>query len=488
MRFLRRAFSGLFLLALTLGLLGWAGQVVWQAAQEAMAPPEPGGPALERVIAARVIRIKPGEIVPQMTAFGEVKSRRTLEVRAPASGVVIDLPDGITDGAEVLAGQVLLRLDPAEALAARDLAASDLATSQADARSAERAIPLARDELAGAVAQADLRARALERQRALVARGAGTEALVQEAELSQNAAAQAVLSARSGLALAEGRLDQALALSERRRIAVAQAERALDLTEVRAAFGGILSGMAVSAGARVSAGEKLGQIIDPGALEVSFRLSTSQFGRLLDQNGALIMARLDIALEMGGDQIASAGRLARVGAEVGQGQTGRLIYATLDAPPGFRPGDFVSVRIAEPALQGVALLPAAAIGADGQVLVLGREDRLEAQSVDLVRRQGDAVIVTAAGLAGREVIAERTPLLGAGIKVEPLRDGARPKPADEARADAVALSPERRAELTALVEANTTMPTEAKARMLSVLQQDLVPLDVIARIEERRGG
>lgn len=488
MRFLRRAFSGLFLLALTVALLGWAGQVIWQAAEDAMAPPEPGGPAEERVIAARLIRVEPGEIVPQMTAFGEVKSRRTLELRAPATGVVIDLPEGITDGAVVLAGQVLLRLDPSEAVAARDLAASDLATSEAEGRDAARAIPLARDELAGAVAQAALRSQALDRQRALVSRGAGTEALVQDAELSQNAAAQVVLAARSGLAQAEGRLDQAQALSGRRRITLAQAERALDLTELRAAFGGVLSGMEISAGARVSAGEKLGQIIDPGALEVSFRLSTSQFGRLLDQSGALIAARLAIALDMGGTQIVSGGSLTRVGAEVGQGQTGRLIHASLDAPLGFRPGDFVAVKIAEPALQNVALLPASAIGADGSLLVLSQDDRLQAMPVEVLRRQGDDVILAAGGLAGREVVAQRTPLLGAGIRVKPLRDAASPPPSGEAMAKDVALTAQRRAELIALVEANPALSAEARARLLSVLRQDLVPPDLIEQIEQRRGG
>ena len=50
-----------------------------------------------------------------------------------------------------------------------------------------------------------------------------------------------------------------------------------------------------------------------------------------------------------------AGTVDRAGAQVGEGQTGRLIFARLDSFAGFRPGDFVSVRIEEPELRFVAV-------------------------------------------------------------------------------------------------------------------------------------
>jgi hypothetical protein len=40
-----------------------------------------------------------------------------------------------------------------------------------------------------------------------------------------------------------------------------------------------------------------------------------------------------------------------------------------------------------------------------------------------VRRQGDAVIVDPGAAAGREVVAERSPLLGEGIRITPVRAG-----------------------------------------------------------------
>lgn len=161
-----------------------------------------------------------------------------------------------------------------------------------------------------------------------------------------------------------------------------------------------------------------------------------------------------------------------------------MVDAALDGAAGLRPGDFVTVAVEEPALEGVADLPATAVDAAGRVLALGAEDRLEEVAVEVLRRQGDRVIVAPGALAGREVVAERSPLLGAGIKVRPVRAGV----AEEARAEVVALTPERRAALIAAVEGNDGMPAAVKAEVLEQLQADRVPAALVARIEARAGG
>ena len=80
MRFLRRSLVGLFLLAVTFGLMTYAGSLVWDALQARWSD-EPGQrPARERVFAANVVTIAPETIRPVLSAFGEVRSRRTLEM------------------------------------------------------------------------------------------------------------------------------------------------------------------------------------------------------------------------------------------------------------------------------------------------------------------------------------------------------------------------------------------------------------------------
>jgi len=254
---------------------------------------------------------------------------------------------------------------------------------------------------------------------------------------------------------------------------------------ITADFSGTLADVSVVQGRLVSSNEQLARLIDADALEVAFRLSTQQFARLLDESGTLSDADVTVVLDVFGTNLTATGRLSRTGAAVGDGQTGRLVFATLDAAPGFKPGDFVTVRIEEPPLQQVARLPASALNAAEEVLVLAEDERLEVVPVTLLRRQGDDVLVRAEGLQGRDVVAQRTPLLGAGIKVRPLRESGEAAPQEP---DMLELTEERRARLTAFVEANTGMPAEARQRILNQLSQTSVPAQVVTRLESRMGG
>ena len=491
MRFLARSLTGLFLAAVTLGLLVLAASLISGALSARLATDRPGQPARERVFSANVMVVTPQTIAPQTVAFGEIRSRRTLELRAPRGGRVLEIAPGVEDGATVTEGQVLVRLDPADATSVRDLAQAGLSEAEAEGRDADRGLLLARDDLAAAQAQAVLRGQALTRQEDLQRRGVGSPAAVETAALSLSSAEQAVLSRRSALAQAEARLDQAASGLARASIALAEAERALADTEIRASFTGRLNGVTVVAGGLVGANERLAELIDPDRLEVSFRLSTAQFSRLLDDQGSLISAPVSVSLDVLGTEIAALGRVERVGAAVGEGATGRLVYASLDGARGFRPGDFVTVAISEPAVAGVALLPATAVDSTGGVLLVGAEDRLESQMVPVLRRQGDDVIVDVRGIAGREVVVERSPLLGAGIRINPIRPATSASavpPEMPTQPETIVLTPERRAGLIAFVEANNRMPDEAKARMLEQLAQDQVPAQVVARLEDRMGG
>ena len=484
MRFLRQSLMGLVLAALSLGLLAYAAQIVGGAVQDRMSREQTAPVARERVFAVGVVRAVPGTETPVLESFGEVRSRRTLELRAAASGRVIELSDVFEDGGAVQAGQVLLRIDPANAEADRARAEADLLDAEAEVRDAERGLTLARDEERAAQDQADLRERAFARQRDLAARGVGTAAAVEDAELAAASARQSVLSRRLAVAQAEARVDQAQTRLVRARIALNDMQRMLEDTTVTAPFDGTLSATNVVQGRLISANEKLADLIDPGALEVSFRVSIAQYSRILSREGDLIDAPVTAILDVSGVDLTARGVISRASAGVGETQTGRLVFARLDAAPGFKPGDFVTVQVEEPPLEQVVRLPASAIDAQGTVLVLGAEDRLEAVEVQLMRRQGDDVLVRAADIVGRDVVEARSPLLGAGIRVRPLR----PTDAAPAEPEMVELTEERRARLVAFVEANQRMPAEAKARVLARLSEARVPAGMVARLESRMGG
>ncbi|MEO9863325.1 efflux RND transporter periplasmic adaptor subunit, partial [Yoonia sp.] len=466
-------------------LMAWAGNMVRGAVTERMAQEPRSFPQRERVFAVNVVTLEPQTIAPIMTVFGELQSQRSLDLRSPVGGTVLEADVNLTEGALVKAGQVIAQIDPFEAQSALDRVRADLQDAQAELRDAERGLALNEDELVAAQSQATLRAAALTRARDLQTRGVGTAAAVETAELAASASDAAVLSRRQSVAQAEARLDQATTRLARAQITLSEAERTLANTRVTADFDGALSDVGVIPGGRITANERIAQLIDPDALEVSFRVSTSQYARLLDGAGDLLNAPISVGLDVSGVDLIATGQITRESAAVGEGQTGRLLFARLEGSGGFRPGDFVTVRIEEPVLNRVAQVPATAVAADGTVLVVGEEDRLSSEQVELLRRQGDDVIITVRGLAGETIVAERSPLLGAGIKVDPIRPGQ----ADEAPAEPemVTLDPERKAKIVAFVEASR-MPDDAKARILSQLDADEIPVATVNRIEGRMGG
>ena len=484
MQFLRRSLVGIFLLALTLSLFAWAGFTVSSAVQERMNAEPRSFPQRERVLSVNVVAVTPERIEPQLTAFGELNSTNTFALRALTSGTVLELSPNFVDGGRVQTGELLVKIDPRDAQSSRDRIDADLRDAEAELRDADRALILERDELMAAAEQATLHQQALTRQRDLAARGVGTAAAVENAELALSGANQAVLSRRQAEAQAQARLDQAATRLDRARLNLADADRALNDTEITAPFSGTLSDVTISQGLRVTANERLGELIDKDNLEVAFRLSTAQYERLTGDDGNLMSAPVVVELEAQGLSLTAQGQITRESASVGEGQTGRLLFARLENASGLRAGDFVTIRVTEPALRAVALVPATAIGANDSALMLDAENRLSEVPVDVLRRQGNDVIIRAPALYGQSIVAERSPLLGAGIAVQPIDPNAQavvPEPVEMVTLDA-----DRRARLITFVE-ESQMPPPVKTRILDQLAQDEVPSDVVTRLEDRMG-
>ncbi len=494
MRFLRRSLTGIFLLSMTLALLALAGNTVRLAVQDRMSQEARSFPQRERISTVNVVEITPETLEPVLTVFGEVKSQRTLAIRAAVGGTILETSDEFIDGGTVKAGQELLRIDPIDAEVALSRANADLQDAQAELRDAERALVLASDSLTAAQEQFDLRETALARARDLLTRGAGTAAAVETAELSSSSAQASLLNSRQSAAQAEARVDQARTNLARAKLNLAEAERTVSDTTVTALFDGTLADVGTLRGGRVTANEQLAQLIDPKELEVEFRVSTAQYLRLIDANGDLIKGDVKVKIDVADVSLVAQGKITRESASVGDGQTGRVLYAALDEAPGFRVGDFVTVEIVEPALENVASIPASALGADGTVLVIGEDSRLSLASVTLRRRQGESVIIDAVEVIGAKIVAERSPLLGAGLKVQAAGETATaptatatPTAPETSSNETVKLDAERKAKLVEFVK-QSRMPDEAKTRILTQLEAEDVPVETVNRLEQRMGG
>ncbi|WP_417249750.1 efflux RND transporter periplasmic adaptor subunit [Celeribacter sp.] len=494
MRFLRRSLTGLFLLCLTVGLLAAGGYQFYASIKERASAESRPRAARERQFAVNVVTVEPSRLVPVLSTYGEIRARKTLELRMPSGGRIVELNPAFEEGGSVSEGDVLIRVDPTTAQAALRVAEADLQEAEAERADAENGVALAEDDLAAAQAQLDLRSAALARQENLSERGVGTASAVETAALSEASARQAVLSRRQALASAKARLDQAATGVLRAEIALDDARRAVEDTALVASFDGILTGVSAALGGLVNANEQVGSLIAPDELEVAFRISTEQYSRVAGGAGVPDLP-VTVSLDVSGVNLSAQGRVTRESAAVGDGQTGRLLFAALEDVAGLRPGDFVTVEVEEAPLEGVALVPASAVDAAQTVLAVSAESRLEVIDAPVLRRQGDEVIIDARAVAGRQIVAERSPLLGAGIRVrvngaEEGADGAEAA-APEGRpsgGELVELDEERRAKLIAFVDSNTRMPEEARARIKEQLSAEKVPAELIERLESRMGA
>ena len=421
MRFMIRGLFGLFLATITAALILAAVTVVVSALKDDPSDAGYGGGPRERTFAVNVAKVLPIKATPVIETFGEVISGRTLELRAASNGALVQMSDNFREGGVVQQDELLFQTDPATASANAKLSQAALDEAKAELTEANEALGLAGDELVAAEHQYALRQQVLTRQTSLRERGVGTETALETAALAASAAEQATLAKRQALANAKARINRAKIALSRSHINYTEAVRVLAETSVTAKFDGVLSDVTGDLGALVNAGERLAKLIDPNALEVAFRISNTEFNHITGSGQPIGQAKVTVRFVGISSEIPAI--IDRVSAAVGAGQTGRELYASLyvDKVATVRPGDFVSVQLEEPALDNVAILPATAVSAAGEVMVLGQDDRLESLNVKVLRKQGDTVIVAIGKLSGREVVLDRAPQLGAGIKVDPRR-------------------------------------------------------------------
>lgn len=440
MRFLGRAALGLVLSFVTVALLAYAGFVIYEARNpdDEEAQRRGFGGSRERVYAVTVTKAQASTVIPQTTAFGEVASRLTLNLRSSQSGRVIFAHPEFAEGGIVEKGELILRLDPTDAQAALLQAQADAADAEVETAQAIEGVSLAQEELLSAQEQSRLREAAFVRQEDLAKRGIGSAAAVENAELALSTARQSVLIKSQAVNTANARIEQAKTRQSRADLNVEIAQRNLGETEMFAPFSGTLTSVSTRLDGLVGMNEQVAQLIDVGALEVATRLSTAQYTRLLNAQGLLEALPTRVLLDSGNTDVVFDGVIDRESPQVGTNQTGRLVYVRLlDNTAAIKVGDFVTVEFQEPALDGVIKVPSSSIGGNDEMLIVGEEDRLELVSVRILRRLGNQVYVDQTGLLDREYVEKRTPALGAGIKVKPIRRDASgalitPKP-DEPR-------------------------------------------------------
>lgn len=193
------------------------------------------------------------DVVRTLVLTGRVRPQGRTQLGTSVSGNVREVL--VREGARVSAGQLLVRIDDAQSIAALAQARAALATATARTRSTRE--------------QADLMAqstrRDAERARALYAQGAISE---KEKEDAERAAANAAAELEAAGARAGAAATTTLAEEARARAAVASAEALLALTRVRAPTAGIVLTRSVEPGDAVGPGQLLMELALDGATEL----------------------------------------------------------------------------------------------------------------------------------------------------------------------------------------------------------------------------
>ncbi|QFU75230.1 efflux RND transporter periplasmic adaptor subunit [Halioglobus maricola] len=305
------------------------------------------------------LTVEPGPVSVQIHSRGIVTPQYTIELVSEVNGRVVWVDPGFLQGEEVSEGQVLLRVDPI-----------DYEVAVSEARSA-----------------------------------------VATAELSLREAT--VLVQKASMAEAEARV---AAAKERLR----QAQVDLENTEIRAPFNAVVDIKRADLGQYVTMGTALMKLLSTDIAEVRLPILTSDIAFVrAGQNQAITLTA-----SFGKQDLSWEASLTRVERRVDE-ET-RVFYgvAQIENPYDVQLHDqilahglFVEAVFPGTAVEDAVRLPRSAVHNSAHVYLV-ENDQLVRRSVTVLRREGDAVVISDGLAYGDQVVLSRFDLMVEGMVVE----------------------------------------------------------------------
>lgn len=411
-----RALRWLLMVALPIALiLGGLAGFGWLRATAPTVPIERQG---ERARPVSVVTAAPTAVSPTLTVYGRIVSGRSVDMRPLVAGQVVSVSDELVDGARVEAGAPLATIDPFAYEGALVRARADLAEAQArlaelDARRRQETDAIARAEEQLAIAQRDF-----ERLAALRDSGVTSARAFDDVQLRVSQAEAALETRQNQLAIFDAQRAQIEASLERLDFAVAQAERNLADTVLRAPFDALVSEVGVEVGKVVSTADRVATLVATERLEARFSLSDAQYARLAEA-GDLVGRPITVTWRAGDVAVTREAVVARVATQAADASFAIFARFADGAPSDvLRPGAFVEAQIADRAYENALMLPVAALY-DGGIFVVGDDDRLRRVDVEVLAYGDEGVVVHAGDIAaGTPILASRLTAASAGQLVE----------------------------------------------------------------------
>jgi len=317
-----------------------------------------------------VIEAQYDDVNPTLALFGEVITSRRSELRALVGGQVIEVGKNFKEGAVVKKGELLLKIDDFEY----------------------------RNSVIEETAKLEVMNRDFERADELFKQGSISEQFRDNALLEKT--------------------QQELVLSE--------SEKDLRDTELFAPFDGVINDVQATLGKQVSTfNDKIGEIIDIKNMEVRFSISKAQYGRLLEDESAIVGRAIEMKWTVGQRDLIFDAYISRVGAEITSNTGGVNIFANIeldnDQETPLRPGAFVRLRMPDKTYKSVISIPETAVYEDEYIYIIKDQRLKKAVIVISGYDQSNVLIQPAEELMiqnGDLIVTNQLREAGEGVKVD----------------------------------------------------------------------
>ena len=375
-------------------------------------------PETEQIWSVRAAAVEHGDHQPTLELYGELVASRAVTIRPKVAGEVVDVSEKLLDGGRFAEGEMMLRIDPFDYQAAIDDLEAQMA--EAEARRTELVANRATEEMMLVLDrdQLGLIERDVERYERLSGSRAASEKALDDARIALSRQTGTVSQREQAIVMLEARLAQQDAAIRRLAVALRRAERDLADTEIDAPFAGVITDVDAQIGRQLAANDAVARLIDDRSLEIAFQLADADFGRLW-QSG-LIGREITGRWRLGAATFTLPATIARVVPTIDPTSGGVTVYARLDGDHRdvpLRPGAFIEVEMQDRLYEDVVELPASALFGSDTVYVI-EDDRLRAESVELIAASGDRVLIAADIAEGARILTSRLAEVAPGLRVE----------------------------------------------------------------------
>lgn len=381
----------------------------------------PKRPPFKTVYTVDTFVAKAGNFQPSMVVYGEVQASKSVDLRSLVAGKIVEVNPKLQVGGRVEKDEVLFQVDKFNYETALDGAKSTVVETRARIAENRAMIAIEEARIKSLKQQLALAQSDLERIRALQKRGSATPRSVEERELIVSQRAQSLEQSQLNLVAERSRIEQLQAVLARAERSIEQAERDLKDTALKSPMSGVIRENNASEGRLISANDMMVSMYRDDRLDVRFTLTDQRFGRIQSDKTGVVGREVEVIWVVGGEEYKYPAKIERIGAQITSDRGGVEVIASIEADikdSPLRPGAFVEVIVPDKLFENNYRVAETALYDNNKVYV-AVEGVLEARSVKVLARDGDAIIIEGELSNGDEILTTRIAEISEGLNVRP---------------------------------------------------------------------